>query len=216
MECPMLDDGINHDYDGAQDSHCWEEHKGLAHLAARRMCERDSRLSQHFDDIVHDLTTKIWEILQRPGDNAGYDKSKGRISTYIMTALFRYYRIIKRQYLSDIGPTSLHYSIPVHHIEDQNRLSYVISASNTDDLGRDADIAESCERLLAEMTSKQRRAMVLHAQTGESFTNIAKVIGVSGSACRLNKKKAINAISRLEMENPKLIEEIKDLIGVAT
>lgn len=85
----------------------WEEHLGLCRLAAKIAIRRTPSLAQHYDEIVCDLESKLWEICNPTSEKAGYDPSKGyAFSTYAMGALIKYCgREIKNRHLGCFGRT---------------------------------------------------------------------------------------------------------------
>lgn len=89
-----MSDTLNHEFDDKQKNINWEDHKGLCHLAAGKMCKREPKLRQFYEDIVCDLELKLWWAAEK----ANFDPSKGRFSTYAMMAMMRTYRDVVKMY----------------------------------------------------------------------------------------------------------------------
>lgn len=205
---------INHDFDDKQDAINWEDHVGLAHKSAEIACFVAPKFAPHFDTLVQDLTSKLWEIV----NNGNYDGDVARFSTYAMTCLNRYWqRELQWHYFGKGGSVARGKDTRVISMNGTRvgkdlELQSVIGVSD-ECPSRRMDIKEIADDALQTMTEKSAQSVLLSRVHGKGCAAAGRALGISKQASRARNRRAYDSVRNLKDTDPALYDQYIDAIG---
>lgn len=193
---------INHEYDEANRNPInWEEHTGLAEKVSYVMVLYNGRLEPFREDIARDL----WEVLWRCSQS--FDKDIARFSTYACRAMIREYYRLCNMHLG-YNPRNKHKHRNVVSLStkvgETSELIDMISAKTQHDVEYESDLSYAFE-IVSEIAGSGRMNIMYDHAKGNGDRHVAR------SARRMTKQ----LIEEVRDEDPRLIEEIELVLGVA-
>lgn len=186
----------------------WEEHRGLCRYVARIAVRLDTRLKPHFQEIICDLESKLWQICE----GCTYDPEKSRPSTYLTTALLKHCeRAIRRQYIGSHVTWKSLSDVSFYNI---NEIGY--ATIHNEQAAKEQDereVRELARELLNSIGGQTAEHLERNQIKGQSWRDIAKADGISKAVSDKNKRTVARFVRNLKEHNPQKYNDCIEALG---